>query len=35
VNLAAMAPRTWRLLRDFRFVSVREAFAAELAAARV
>jgi polysaccharide deacetylase family protein (PEP-CTERM system associated) len=35
VNLAKMAPRTRRLLRDFRFVSVREAFAAELAAARV
>jgi polysaccharide deacetylase family protein (PEP-CTERM system associated) len=35
VNLAAMVPRTRRLLRDFRFVSIREAFAAELAAARV
>jgi polysaccharide deacetylase family protein (PEP-CTERM system associated) len=35
VNLAAMPARTRRLLQDFRFVSIREAFAAEIAAARV
>ena len=35
VNLAAMAGRTRQLLRDFRFVSIREAFAAEIAAVRV
>jgi len=35
VNLDAMAGRTRQLLRDFRFVPIREAFAAEIAAARV
>jgi polysaccharide deacetylase family protein (PEP-CTERM system associated) len=35
VNLAAMAGRTRQLLRDFRFVPIREAFAAEIAAVRV
>ena len=35
VNLNAMAGRTRQLLRDFRFVPIREAFAAEIAAARV
>jgi polysaccharide deacetylase family protein (PEP-CTERM system associated) len=34
VNLDAMAARTRRLLEDFRFVAIREAFAAEIAAAR-
>ena len=34
VNLDAMAARTRQLLRDFRFVPIREAFAAEIAAAR-
>jgi polysaccharide deacetylase family protein (PEP-CTERM system associated) len=33
-NLAAMAARTRQLLGDFRFVAIREAFAAEIAAAR-
>jgi len=35
VNLDTMAARTRRLLEDFRFVSIREAYAAEIAAARV
>jgi hypothetical protein len=34
VNLDAMAGRTRRLLTDFRFVPIREAYAAEIAAAR-
>jgi polysaccharide deacetylase family protein (PEP-CTERM system associated) len=34
MNLDAMAGRTRRLLADFRFVPIREAFAAEIAAAR-
>jgi polysaccharide deacetylase family protein (PEP-CTERM system associated) len=34
VNLDAMAARTRRLLADFRFVPIREAYAAEIAAAR-
>ena len=34
VNLNAMAARTRQLSRDFRFVAIREAFAAEIAAAR-
>jgi hypothetical protein len=32
MNLAAMAARTRRLLGDFRFVPIREAYAAEIAA---
>lgn len=34
VNLDTMAARTQRLLEDFRFVSIREAYAVEIAAAR-
>ena len=34
VNLDAMTARTRRLLEDFRFVPIREAYAAEIAAAR-
>jgi hypothetical protein len=34
MNLDTMAARTRQLLADFRFVPVREAYAAEIAAAR-
>lgn len=34
LNLDMMAPRTERLLSDFRFVPIREAYAAEIAAVR-